>query len=52
MVGGSQREPTDTWGEHANSTQKGTSWDLNKELSCCEATVLTTTNFDDLINLF
>ena len=29
--------------EHANSTQKGPSWELNLEPSCCEATVLTTT---------
>ena len=32
-----------TRGEHANSTQKGPSWELNLEPSCCEATVLTTT---------
>ena len=46
MVGGSQstqREPTHSRGEHANSTQKGPSRELNLEPSCCEATVLTTT---------
>ena len=39
-VGG---EPMHTWGEHANSTQKGPSWELNLEPSRCEATVLNTT---------
>jgi len=33
-------EATHTQGEHANSTQKGPSRDLNQEASCCEATVL------------
>ena len=45
-MGGSwstRREPTHTRGEHANSTQKGPSQELNLEPSCCEATVLTTT---------
>ena len=37
------REPTHTGGEHANSTQKGPSWELNLELSRCEVTVVTTT---------
>jgi len=37
------REPTHTQGEHANSTQKGPSRELNLEPSCCEATLLTTT---------
>ena len=32
-----------TQGEHANSTQKGPSWESNLEPYCCEATVLTTT---------
>ena len=32
-----------TWGEHASSTQKGSSQDLNQEPTCCDATVLTTT---------
>ena len=46
MMGGSQstwRELTDARGEHANSTQKEPTWDLNQEPSYCEATVLTTT---------
>ncbi|XP_060758999.1 serine/threonine-protein kinase pim-2-like, partial [Neoarius graeffei] len=36
-----QRKPTQTWGEHANSTQKGPCRPLgsNPEPSCCEATV-------------
>ena len=38
-----EREATHTQGEHANTTQKGPSWDSNQEPSCCEATVLTTT---------
>jgi len=37
------REPTHTRGEHANSTQKGPSWESNLEPSCCEVTVLTNT---------
>ena len=46
LVGGSQntqREPTHTQGEQANSTLKGPRWGLNLEPSRCEATVLTTT---------
>ena len=46
IVGGSRstrRELTYTWGEHANSTQKGPIWDSDQESSCCEVTVLTTT---------
>jgi len=46
MVGGSRRtrrEPTQTRGEHANSTQKGPRWGSNLDPSRCEATVLTTT---------
>jgi len=45
-VGGSwstRREPTQTRGEHANSTQKGPRRGSNPEPSRCEATVLTTT---------
>lgn len=39
-----QREPTQIWGEHANSTKKGPSQMLESYsgLSCSEATVLTT----------
>ena len=43
MVGGSRctqrEEPTHTWAEHANSTQKGPSRDPNQKPSYCEATV-------------
>ena len=42
-VGGNRstrRKPTQTRGEHANSTQKGQ--DSNPGPSCCEATALTT----------
>ena len=42
-VGGNRstrRKPTQTRGEHANSTQKGR--DSNPGPSCCEATPLTT----------
>ncbi len=46
MVGGNQstsRKPTQTWGEHANSTQKGpTPAGYRTGASCCKATVLTT----------
>jgi len=35
--------PRITQGEQANPTQKGPSWELNQQPSCCEATVLTTT---------
>ena len=43
VVRSTRREPTHTWGEHANSTQKGPSQKLNLEPSRCEAMVLTTT---------
>ena len=41
-VGGNQRKPTQTQGEHANSTQKHPDLDSNPGPSCREATVLTT----------
>ena len=56
LVGGSQntqREPTHTQGEQANSTLKGPRWGLNLEPSRCEATVLTTTPpCSPLLNIF
>lgn len=39
-MGGSQREPTQTRGENANSTQKGPRLDSNLVPFCCEATGL------------
>ena len=38
-----QREPTHTQTEHANSTQKSPSQDLNQEPPYCEGMVLTIT---------
>jgi len=46
MVGGSWsilRESTHTRAEHANTTQKDPSQDLDQEFSCCEAIAITIT---------
>ena len=61
MVGGSQstwREPSHTWGEHANTTQKGPNQESNLKPVCCEAMVLATTppcshihNYDFIISI-
>uniref|UniRef100_A0A3B4HC53 Stonustoxin-like helical domain-containing protein n=1 Tax=Pundamilia nyererei TaxID=303518 RepID=A0A3B4HC53_9CICH len=44
LIRSTRREPTQTRGEHANSTQKdpGLTVELNSGPSCCAATVLTT----------